>query len=132
MSSRLPSFRVLLALLAWCAQLCLPMAHAAVMAGQNEGPAWCGPSAATGLQAKLAALPDEVRGIVAPEAVPDTVQDGCVLLCTAASGPALAEPLPVSVVLRAAGLEPAAAPVAFTPLRAHGAPPPARGPPARV
>lgn len=137
MLTRLSSLHVALALLAWLAQLCLPVAHATSMAAAGpDAMMWCGTSSSPTLSAKLTALPDEIRRILDPGAdagaVPADHLVECAQFCAGNAGPSLPQPVPVTVALRAAGLEaPTADPV---PVRAasHGAPPPPRGPPARA
>lgn len=131
MNSRTSRLRVILVLVAWIAQLCLPAAHAAMMAGAQPGDAaWCGAGVSAALQDKLSALPSEVRRILDPERTQMSSVDDCELLCAASAAPAVPEPVAVSVALRAAGLEPAPAQVVWAPAHARGAPPPVRGPPA--
>ncbi|MGQ0699496.1 MAG: hypothetical protein ACT4PZ_14775 [Panacagrimonas sp.] len=117
-----------LALFAWLAQLCLPVAHAAAMAKQDAGLAtWCGPLS-PGMARQLAQLPDEVRDILEKGTAQADHQQDCVQLCANASGTGLPAPS-VTVALRAAGLE--AAPAAPM-LRAHqsfASSPQPRGPP---
>ncbi|MBV61245.1 MAG: hypothetical protein CMH65_08090 [Nevskiales bacterium] len=122
-------FRVFAALVAWLAQLCLPMAHVASMASSAAGAlAWCG-TGSVALQARLAQLPVEIREILLDGATQTDDVDDCAQLCAATGGPALVEAVPVTVALRAAGLGVLIAEFASPAFRPHGAPPPARGPP---
>ena len=119
-----------IALFAWLAQLCLPSAHAAVMARHDGGRSgWCG-GFSPAMAAKVAALPDEVRDIIAPGADEHAaVQAECLLLCAGGVG----------VAMPADGAAPTPMPafVVETPVanadpnpRPHPAPrPPPRGPP---
>ena len=79
-----------IALFAWLAQLCLPSAHAAVMGGHAAGlSGWCG-GYSPAMAAKVAALPDEIRDIVAPHAdAQAAMQAGCLLLCAGTAAVAL-------------------------------------------
>lgn len=129
MSSRPNSLRVMLALVAWFAQLCLPGAHAATMASSNAGAlAWCG-QGSPALRAKLAELPADIRHILQDGASQTEHVDDCIQLCAASGGLGIVEPLAVTVSLRLAGIEIRPAVSASAPLHSHGAPPPARGPP---
>lgn len=120
----------MLALLGWFAQLCLPLAHASVMAERGLGIAsWCGAGSTT-LEAKLAELPVEIRDIL-KDSVKHGVHasDSCATLCVTPLAAAVPVQSPI-LALRAAGLE--ALPVE-SPLPAWAGPrptPPARGPPA--
>jgi hypothetical protein len=117
-----------LILLAWFAQLCLPLAHAATMANARaEMPGWCGePSRALAFAAQL---PDEIREALGFERLNTDHLDGCAQLCAAGSAPQ-APNVASTAVLRAAGLEPA-------PVAQQAAPracermlmPPSQGPP---
>ncbi len=130
MTARPDSLRVLIALVAWLAQLCLPVAHAASMAGSGLGAvAWCGKDAPA-LQAKLAELPSEIRQILERGGVKSEHVENCSTLCAATGAPALPEPVVITVALRAAGIETPRAEPRASLQRAVGAPPPARGPPA--
>lgn len=79
-----------IALFAWLAQLCLPSAHAAVMARHDGGlSGWCG-NYSPAMAAKVAALPDEIRNIIAPGADQhDAGKAGCQLLCAGSAGTAM-------------------------------------------
>lgn len=117
-----------LALFGWLAQMCLPVAHAAVMAeARTGGDAWCGPSSPA-LQAELAKLPQDIREILGKGTPQSSAHLDCMQFCASSGGMAMT-PEPVTVVLRAAGLE--EVPTSVTPpaRRALAAPPPARGPP---
>lgn len=120
-----------LALLAWFAQLCLPVAHAAMPASPH-GPAaaWCGSPA--NAQEAAALLPAEIRDALALDAVSVDHLAQCAKLCAVGATPA---PLPALVrpgLPQATGctLEPARqAPVAA---RRYALPPPSHGPPDRA
>lgn len=117
-----------IALIAWLAQLCLPVAHAAVMAQPRAGLAtWCG-EFSPAMTRKLAALPLEVREILQQGSAQSGAHQDCSQLCANAASGAVPPPA-VTVSLRAGGLETApSAPV----VRAHHAyskSEPARGPP---
>nr|ALV86645.1 hypothetical protein [uncultured bacterium 50] len=79
-----------IALFAWLAQLCLPGAHAAVMARHDGGlSGWCG-NFSPAMAAKVAALPDEIRNIIAPGADQHAAAEaGCQLLCAGSAGTAM-------------------------------------------
>lgn len=128
--SALPRRRPLIwiALFAWLAQLCLPAAHAAVMAGQDAGLAvWCGKNAPV-LQAQLANLPDEVREILQKGSAQAEQHADCLSFC-AQLGDAERPATPASAALHAAGLEPALRDVLPAPRAGPSPTPPVRGPP---
>jgi hypothetical protein len=117
-----------LAIIAWLAQLLLPMAHAATMANPQLGAsAWCGPTSPA-LQAKLADLPEDIRRILF-KATPQSAHVQDCMQCCVSSGGVTAPPREITVVLRAAGLELVPPPIAGPAQRSFSAPPPARGPP---
>ena len=131
MKPRLASLRVIFALVAWLAQLCLPVVHAASMASSEAGAlAWCGKGASADLRAKIAQFPAEIRQILTSDATQSDHVGKCAQLCAASCAPALPEPVAITVALRIAGLEVLAPASAPSLLHSHGAPPPARGPPA--
>ncbi|HKY89599.1 MAG TPA: hypothetical protein VJM11_01115 [Nevskiaceae bacterium] len=125
---------VWLALVAWLAQLCLPVAHAAAMAergGLHRG--WCNtglPAVGTEVLAqKIAALPGEIRRIILQDQAPVGDEGAtCALLC-AGSAPDAPLAAHAGVVLA----EPAHVPLLPQPVATgHGSaaiPPPPRGPP---
>lgn len=125
--------RLGLVLLAWFAQLCLPLlAHATMMAApQNPSSWWCGDR--DGAAEMWAALPAEIRaGLDAPAG---TDGDGvahvsvCSQLCalgTALALPAQAAPTQAPVALAQFRLPVWADPVL---MHRHGLAPPAQGPP---
>jgi hypothetical protein len=120
--------RLALILLAWFAQLCLPLVHAATMAAPRaEMPGWCGePSRALAFAAQL---PDEIRKALGLNGVNADHLDGCAQLCAAGSAPP-APRVASTVVLRAAGLEPAPAAQQAAPRpRERTLMPPSQGPP---
>lgn len=117
-----------IALLAWLAQLCLPLAHAAAMAQPEAGLAtWCG-GFSPAMTQKLATLPIEVREILQKGSSHSAHHQDCVQFCGGATtgGPAYVSPM---LALRAAGLEAPAAVMGETPGRQPAPNPPARGPP---
>lgn len=117
-----------IALFAWFAQLCLPIAHAAVMAQQDAGmAAWCG-VASPALKAKLATLPDEVREILEKGSAQAEQHAECLSFCANGGGANL-PPVATTVALRAAGLE--VPPALAIPAAREGRTlsPPVRGPP---
>ena len=117
-----------LALLAWAAQLCLPAAHAAVMAQQEAGLAtWCGASSPAMAQ-KIAQLPAEVREILQKGSTQAEQHQDCAQFCLSAIDDGLAAPA-VTVRLREAGLEARTAAPVLHPAREHDTRPPVRGPP---
>lgn len=119
-----------LLLLAWFAQLCLPLVHARMMAAPDAAMAgWCGePSRA---RAAAAVLPDEIRAALGLDGPSAEHLGDCGALCATGAAPVPAG-IPSTVALRAAGLE-AADPVQAQPRsRAQAAPPPSQGPPARA
>ncbi|NIM41935.1 MAG: hypothetical protein GTN84_13210 [Hydrogenophaga sp.] len=134
---RPPSFRHrlrltwTLALLAWFAQLCLPVAHAALMA-QAPGTmaAWCGDPA--NAREASAALPAEIREALALDATGADALAHCADLCAVGATPA---PLPVPGALSFAapdGAPLAPARPATVVARRHALPPPSHGPPQRA
>jgi len=135
---RPPSFRHrlrltwTLALLAWFAQLCLPVAHAALMA-QAPGTmaAWCGDP--TNAREATAALPAEIREALALDAIDADHLAACAQLCAVGSTPAPLPTVPGSVH-PAPVADAALAPARQTAVaaRRHALPPPSHGPPARA
>lgn len=126
---------ILLASLAWLAQLCLPLAHAAQMSRDGGGVvAWCGDGdgLAPALRARIAAFPPELRRILMPVAGnTSTPNDHCAEHCSPGGGGAqLPAPAPTAA-LRQAGLEPAVAAATPSPRAPCASPLPARGPPNR-
>lgn len=118
-----------LALIAWAAQLCVPAAHAAVMAQADAGMAtWCGARSA-GMAEKLALLPEEIREILEQGSVQAEQHQDCMQFCASAAGGGLV-PVAVSVQLREAGLEVLPTPPVPQSHRAYALSPPVRGPPA--
>ena len=120
-----------LALVAWLANLCLPVAHAAVMAQHGGGGlAWCGPNS-DALSAKLSLLPAEVRTAIQKQNEAQNQSIKCPHFCASATATGL-PPVSVTVALRAAGLETPPLPVVVPVDHAYRpAPPPATGPPSR-
>ncbi|MGQ0619562.1 MAG: hypothetical protein ACT4QA_06535 [Panacagrimonas sp.] len=120
----------MLALLGWLAQLCLPLAHASVMAERGLGlPGWCGVGSPA-LDAKLSELPSEIRDILGDRfSQGDHASDNCAKLCVAPVGTAPPPASSPTLALRVAGLE--SSPVeAPPPARSgHRLTPPVRGPP---
>lgn len=120
-----------LVLVAWFAQLCLPVAHAAMKSSPRGAmSAWCGDPASS--RDAAAALPAEIRDALALDAVgPDHLAQ-CAKLCAVGSTPA---PLPQATTaffpqaLPATVAAPRQATVA---MRRHALPPPSHGPPARA
>lgn len=133
MRQAVPLLRTFLVLLAWFAQWCLPLAHAAAMAAP-AGPmaGWCGqPSSSPAFQAYLAELPDELRRGLDEPGASDHALAACAQLCAVATTPPpLAGPSP-TVVLRAAHLEPAPIVPPLPPALEPKRRPPAQGPPTR-
>lgn len=124
-----------LAVLAWLAQLCAPMAHAATLASAPAGmPGWCGAQPSPAAAAAIAQLPAELRDALlgsgdASKATASHLSN-CAQLCVACS--LAAPPLRISptVALRLASLEaPLPAPRPAPTVRQAAAPPPAHGPP---
>jgi len=87
----------MLAWIGWLAQLCLPMAHAAVMAdGGGRAGVWCGKGSPV-LRAKLAELPADIREILKGSLGHDEhASDACAELCGTPQGQGA--PLPSSSV----------------------------------
>lgn len=121
--------RAALALVAWFAQLCLPLAHAVVMAAPNTATVWCGePSRAL---AAAAALPPEIREALGLDHAGADHLDTCAKLCGTGSTAATTS-VATTVVLRAADCESVTA-VPPTPHPREQAPtPPSQGPPAHA
>ncbi|SEP90528.1 hypothetical protein SAMN04488038_102162 [Solimonas aquatica] len=113
-----------LALLAWLAQLLLPMAHAAAMTA--AGNPWCGTPSAQ-LQAQLRELPDALRAAQQDGATQGQLAQ-CLDCCAALSAQAMPPPA-TTVLLRAAGLEAPAPLPLLAPRQSRVTSPPARGPP---
>lgn len=80
--------RICLAVLAWFAQLCLPLAHAAMMA-ERPVPlsSWCGDPAQ--VRAFIATLPPELRVEVQPDGAHVHNLSQCATLCALAVTPLL-------------------------------------------
>lgn len=122
---------LILALLAWLAQLSLPVVHARLMATAPgaEMSVWCGEPARA--RAIAAELPAEIRAALDLDGVSADHLDGCAKLCATGAAPSPAA-VAVTVALRAADLE-AAAPDRPTPRSREQAPrPPSQGPPAQA
>lgn len=120
-----------LALLAWFAQLCLPLAHAAMPASPH-GPAaaWCGDPA--NAQEAVALLPAEIREALELDAIGVDHLAQCAKLCAVGTTPA---PLPAAVrtsLPQASGSTLAPARQAPVAERRYALPPPSHGPPARA
>lgn len=120
-----------LVLITWFVQLCLPVAHAALMATPaGLSGAWCG-NPANAAEA-VASLPAEVRQALDLEVPAADHLASCVKLCASLSK------LPPLPVLPAPALPVAAdtphGPVQWpvSPARQHALPPPSHGPPARA
>lgn len=120
-------WRICLAVLAWFAQLCLPLAHAAVMA-ERPVPlsSWCGDPAQ--VRAFIATLPPELRVEVQPDGAHVHNLSQCATLCALAVTPLLPAVMPGMVFSVAA---PAPMPVFRWGQVAHepARKPPAHGPP---
>lgn len=120
-----------LAVLAWFAQLCLPLVHAAIMAAPGAGMlGWCGDRSRA--LAVAAELPAEIREALVPDGTGADHLAGCAKLCATGATPPAA-PVANAVVLRAAGLEHAPTPPRPAPRSREQAPtPPSHGPPAHA
>ncbi len=121
-----------LVFLTWFAQLCMPVAHAAVMGAHGSGPlmAYCGDPA--NAREALALLPAEIRNALDPDATSADHLASCAKLCAAL---AKLPPLPTLATAHAAPeastvLAPSERPT--TVARRHGLPPPSHGPPAQA
>jgi hypothetical protein len=119
-----------IALLACLAQLFLPVVHATMMAApQGQMAGWCGePSRAMAFAAQLPAEIREGLGLEGSSADP---LDACADICATGAAPPVAA-VAVTVLLRAAGLEPMAAVRPVPQTRDQAPPPPSRGPPAHA
>lgn len=119
--------RLGLVLLAWLAQLLLPLAHAAMPVAPAAASGWCGNPAQA--QAVLAELPPELRPAADPVGASAQHLDVCAKLCAVAATPPLATVPAPTLALRTARLEPAA-PAAPEPAGREPAPrPPSQAPP---
>ncbi|QBK05478.1 hypothetical protein DW355_12685 [Hylemonella gracilis] len=124
--------RLGLVLLAWFAQLCLPMGHAALMAApQAQASWWCGDQ--DGALEMWAALPPELRaGLDAPAGTDGKHHPpGCAQFC-AQGARAAAPPMQVAIAVpssRAAGRITSSAPRRPAPPDRYVLAPPAQGPP---
>lgn len=88
MSSTHHRLRICLVLLAWLAQLCLPVAHAAMMADKPvQLSSWCGDPAQ--VRAFIATLPAELRVEVQPDGAHVHDLSPCATLCALAVTPLL-------------------------------------------
>lgn len=126
MSRRFHRLQLLLAVLAWLAQLWLPVAHAAMARGADGTGSWCGSSPA--YAAQLAQLPAEIRLLLDQQAPHNPSAQDCTH-CGVPSTAAALPPVAFTLILRAAGLETLPAAVIPAQRASLGAPPPARGPP---
>ena len=121
---------LVLVLLAWFAQLCLPVAHAAIMSSPRaQLLGWCGdPSGALAIAAEL---PAEIReGLGLDGLHPDHLS--CAQLCATGTAPPTT-PVATTVALRAAGIEPAPTRQRLAPrTREQALTPPSHGPPAHA
>lgn len=126
--------RTCLVLMAWFAQLCLPWAHAAMMAPSSSSMAgWCGnPIQAPQFRAYLADLPAELREGLGDQGSAVHQLDACAKLCAVATTPPPLTAGSVTVALRAAGIEPAPSPWIAPVIDGVPPKPPAQGPPTRV
>lgn len=116
------------AVLGWLTNLCMPLAHAAMLADPAAVAAWCGiPSQA--IDAKLSQLPAEIREALGKSAAKSSPQTDAGKCCVLSGSPGLLV-LPATVALRAAGLEKTPVPASPASSRRSALPPPARGPPA--
>lgn len=114
----------------WLAQLCLPLAHAALMAERGLGvAAWCGQDSPA-LQSKFAELPTEIREILKGSlSQGEHLSDTCADFCVTPHGVVAPVP-PPTVALRTAGIETPVNTTAGEPLLAPRPNTfPARGPP---
>lgn len=129
---RSPRALLVLALLGWLAQFCLPLAHAAAMAEGGLGvAAWCGQNSPA-LEAKLAELPADIRDILKDSlGHAEQASDNCSDLCVTPLGGALPA-APATVALRAAGIEKPQLDKRVAPALAARPSPPVRGPPAAI
>lgn len=128
---RRPRPLIWIALFAWFAQLCLPAAHAAVMARHDAGvPGWCG-SFSPAMAAKVTALPAEIRDIIAPGADEhaDAMQAECFLLCGGTIGTTLPNNASPTAALTNRSIEPVVAIVDADVRTLSALRPPTRGPP---
>lgn len=120
-----------LLLLAWFAQLCLPVAHASMMSaprGQMLG--WCGdPSRAL---AYAAGLPAEIREALELDGLSVDHLADCAKLCATGSPPPPPAAVASTVALRVAGIEPAPASRPSPRPRDQAPTPPSQGPPAHA
>ncbi|MGH6784334.1 MAG: hypothetical protein ACREBP_06875 [Sphingomicrobium sp.] len=119
-----------IALFAWLAQLCMPSAHAAVMARHDGGlSGWCG-NFSPAMAAKFAALPDEIRDIIAPGADDHaTAKADCRLLCGGTAGIALPADAGGTSSIPAFAIESPTTIADANPRRQPTLRPPPRGPP---
>jgi hypothetical protein len=122
--------RAALALVAWLAQLFLPVVHAAIMASPRaEMLGWCGDPSRAAMVA--AAMPSEIREGLGLDGVSADHLVECEKLCASGSAPPLSAISNTVVALRAVGLEPAPAPLPAPRSREQAPTPPSHGPPAR-
>ena len=129
MNRRLSTLRLLLAVTAWLAQLCVPVVHAASMAASDAGAAaWCGQTSPA-MRAKLAQLPAEVRQILEDGAAHAGQVEACKQLCAASTTPIVDATVPMPVALRLAGLDILPRPATPAVVPPRDSRPPPRGPP---
>lgn len=119
-----------LVLVAWFAQLCLPVAHAAMASSSHAGmAAWCGDPANAREAAAL--LPAEIRDALALDDADASHLAHCAQLCAVGTTPALlpAPPAQASLPPASAVPLPLARP-SLVVVRRHALPPPSHAPPA--
>ncbi len=120
--------RTCLALLALFAQLCLPLAHAAMLAQPaGQMASWCGDPARA--RAFIAELPAELRQAFDQDGTSVDHLDTCAKLCAVAATPPPLPALAPTVALRAAGLEPLPVGCTVPAARTPALKPPSQGPP---
>lgn len=122
---------LILALLAWVAQLAMPVVHARMMATAPgaEMSVWCGEPARA--RAIAAELPAEIRAALDLDGVSADHLDSCAKLCATGAAPSPGTVV-ATVALRAADLEAALPALPAPHSRAQAPTPPSQGPPARV
>jgi len=118
-----------LVLVAWLAQLCLPVAHAASMAAPSHAPAaaWCGDPA--NAQEAVALLPAEIRAALGLDEADVGHLAHCAQLCAIGTTPVPLPALAKADPPLASAMPLPAARRTLLVVRQHALPPPSHAPP---
>jgi hypothetical protein len=120
-----------LVLLAWLAQLCMPVAHAAMTTSSSGSmAAWCGDPANASEAA--AVLPAEIRNALDLDAHSADHRANCAKLCAVGSTPVPLPSVSRADLPQASGTTRAPTRQPTVATRRHALPPPSHGPPPRA